>query len=94
LELINSNLNSENENLISNLEKVTHDKKYISKLKEDNEEVEEKKNRELNQLYQISLSKILHNISKIKSKYQTEIIKIKNEVENSNIIFDSNFNLN
>ena len=92
--MINSNLLSENENLISNLEKVTNDKKYISKLKEDNEEVEEKKNRELNQLYQISLSKILHNISKIKSKYQTEIIKIKNEVENSNIIFDSNFNLN
>ena len=89
MQILNNNLQSENNNLSNIIEKVNQDKKYITKLKEESEEVEEKKNRELVQKYQGSLSKILQNITKIKNKYQQEILILKNEVENMNIGFES-----
>ena len=89
LQLINNNLRAENANLTNILEKVSQDKKYISKLKEESEEVEERQKREINQNYQVYLSKILNNLTKIKSKYQQDILKLKNDVANMNIIFDS-----
>lgn len=89
MQILNNNLQSENNNLSNIIEKVNQDKKYITKLKEESEEVEEKKSRELVQKYQGSLSKILQNITKIKNKYQQEILILKNEVENMNIGFES-----
>jgi seryl-tRNA synthetase len=89
VQILNNNLQSENNNLSNIIEKVNQDKKYITKLKEESEEVEEKKSRELIQKYQGSLSKILQSITKIKNKYQQEILILKNEVENMNIGFES-----
>lgn len=94
VQILNNNLQSENINLSNIVEKVNQDKKYITKLKEETEEVEEKKSRELVQKYQGSLSKILQSITKIKNKYQQEILILKNEVESMNIGFESKTRLN
>ncbi len=89
MQILNNNLQGENNNLSNIIEKVNQDKKYITKLKEETEEIEEKKSREIVQNYQGSLSKILQYITKIKNKYQQEILILKNEVENMNIGFES-----
>lgn len=90
MQVVNSNLQSENDSLSSLLEKLNQDKKYISKLKEENEEIEEKKSRQIAQSYQSSLSQILQTMTKIKGKYQQEILLLKNEVEKLSVLYESN----
>ena len=84
-----NNLKADNENLKLILDKVTQDNNIISKLKEENEELEERKIKEITQRYKYLLSNILQNLSKFKNKYLQELLKIKNEVENMNIIYES-----
>src|SRR5690349_19912381 len=86
---LNSNLKSEIDNLTRLLDKVSEENKYIVKSKEDNDEVEENKKREIVQKYQISLSDVLHTISKIKNKYHQEKIKMRTEIEIINNLYES-----
>ena len=87
-----SKVKKENESLNETIEKLRIDKINLNKIKFENQENDHYSKRETIKKLQNNLTSITLYLSRMKNKYQQEIMNLKSEIENIHLSYESKFN--